>query len=91
MDGMTELARLIKDCQNQSPYTPMFGKIIALPDLKIQLGDKILLYADDIKAIFDIYEKRDYDNHIEYVNLNKEVVLLPYSGDNKFIAIGVIV
>ena len=44
----------------------------------------------DIKATFDIYDKVIHDGHTEYVYLNKTVVLLPYSGDNKFIAIGVI-
>lgn len=92
MSGITELAKMIKENQNPSPYTPMFGRIISLPDLKIQLGTKILLYADDIKAIFDIYETHEHDNHTEYIHLNKEVVLLPYSGkENKFIAIGVVV
>ena len=91
MNSITELAKMIKGCENPSPYTPMFGRIISLPDLKIQLGTKILLSADNIKAIFDIYETHDYDGHKEYIHLNKEVVLLPYSGkENKFVAIGVI-
>ena len=92
MNGVTELAKMIKGCANPSPYTPMFGRIIALPDLKIQLGTKILLSAGDIKATFDIYETHDYDDRKEYIHLNKEVVLLPYSGkENKFVAIGVVV
>ena len=36
-----------------------------------------------------IYMKR-YDNHTEYIHLGKEVVLLPYNEDNKFVVIGVI-
>lgn len=90
MSDITDLARHIHDRDNPSPYTPMFGKIISLPELKIQLGSRIMPTADDVKAIFDIYEK-EYDsdgNFVRYKYLNKEVVLLPYSEDNKFIVIG---
>ena len=90
MGAVEELARHIRDRDNPSPYTPMFGKIISLPELKIQLGNRILLDADDIKAIFDIYETRITDGRTVYVNLNKDVVLLPYANDNKFIALGVV-
>ena len=37
MGGITDLARHIKDRDNPSPYTPIFGKIISLPELNIQL------------------------------------------------------
>ena len=90
MGAVEELAKHIRDRDNPSPYTPMFGKIISLPELKIQLGNRILLDADDIKAIFDIYETRITDGRTVYVNLNKDVVLLPYANDNKFIALGVV-
>lgn len=90
MGGITDLARHIKDRDNPSPYTPIFGKIISLPELTIQLGNRILLDADDIKATFNIYETQTYDNHTEYIHLGKEVVLLPYNEDNKFVVIGVI-
>ena len=90
MTNITKLAKHIKSMDNPSPYTPMFGKIISLPELKIRLGTRVLLTKVDIKATFDIYEKTVYDGHTEYVHLNKSVVLLPYSGDNKFIAIGVL-
>lgn len=90
MDGVTELAKHIKERDNPSPYTPMFGRIISLPKLTIQLGNNILLDANDIKSIFDIYETREQDNHTEYIHLGKEVVLLPYDKDNKFVVVGVI-
>lgn len=92
MSSITDLAKHIHERDNPTAYTPMFGKIIALPELKIQLGSRILLTADDVKATFDIYEK-EYDedgNFIRYANINKEVLLLPYSSDNKFVAIGVV-
>lgn len=90
MSGITELAKRIKERDNPSPYTPMFGTIISLPKLIIQLGNRILLDADDIKATFDIYETQTHDSHTEYIHLGKEVVLLPYDGDNRFVVIGVI-
>lgn len=90
MSSVTDLARHIKARDNVSQYSPMFGKIISLPDLKIQLGSKVFLDASDIKSIFDIYETRTYDHYIEYIHLGAEVVLLPYNEDNKVIAIGVV-
>ena len=50
----------------------------------------MLLTKNDIKSTFDIYETEIIDGRVRYINLNKTVVLLPYSADNKFIAIGVI-
>lgn len=91
MDDKTKLAQMIKNSQNPSTYSPIFGTIISLPKLKIQLGTKILLDDKQVKSIFDIAEYITHDNGSkEYKYLNKTVVLLPYSGDQKFIAIGVI-
>lgn len=93
MDSIRALARNIRDRDNPAPYTPVFGTIISLPELKIQLGSRIFLDAEDVKAIFDLYEKK-YDDDgcfIGYKYLNKEAVLLPYSDDNKFIVVGVVV
>lgn len=90
MTNITKLAKHIKSRDNPSPYSPMFGKIISLPELKIRLGTRVILTKDDIKSTFDIYDKIVHDGYTEYVYLKKTVVLLPYSDDNKFIAIGVI-
>ena len=89
MSGVTDLARHIKARDNPSSYTQMFGRIISLPKLVIQLGNNILLDDSDIKSVFDIYETQERDNHTEYKYLGKEVVLLPYDNDNKFVVIGV--
>ncbi len=90
MNNITKLAKHIKARDNPSQYTPMFGKIISLPELKIRLGTRVLLTKEDVKSTFDIYDKIVHDGYTEYVHLNKTVVLLPYSDDNKFIAIGVL-
>lgn len=92
MDNTTKLAQVLKEARGKSPYSPMFGTIISLPELKIQIGSKILLDDSQVKSIFDIAEYTTHnDGHIEYIHLNKEVVLLPYSDDQKFIAVGVVV
>ncbi|MCC8160965.1 MAG: DUF2577 domain-containing protein [Oscillospiraceae bacterium] len=92
MDGVTELARHIKARDNPASYTPVFGTITSLPELKIQLGDRITVGSDDVKAVFDIYEK-EYDsdgNFIRYAYLNKEVAMLPYSDNQKYLVVGVV-
>nr|DAM70735.1 MAG TPA: Protein of unknown function (DUF2577) [Caudoviricetes sp.] len=92
MDDITQLAKHIRDRDNPSPYTPMIGTIIALPELQIRLGSRIMLYADDVVTTFNIYEK-EYDNDgnfVRYKHINKRAVILPYSDDNKFILIGVL-
>ena len=90
MSQYTEFVKLIRNSNKTEEYSPMLGKILSLPELKIQLGSRVILTSEDVKAIFDIYETTVEDNHMKYVNLNKNVVLLPYSNSQKFIALGVI-
>lgn len=92
MNAYVELAKMFKQRDNRPTFSPVFGKIIRLPELQIQLNPRVLLQADDIKAVFDIYETVQHDDgSTEYVNLNREIVLLPYSEYQKFIALGVVV
>lgn len=91
MDDVTRLAMWMKDNENPSPYSPIMGVITALPNLRIQVGTKAILDSKEVKSIFDIYKTVTHNNGVtEYVYLNKTVVLLPYSKDQKFIAIGVL-
>lgn len=78
MSGITALAKHIRKRDNPAVYSPIFGKIILLPNLTIRLGDRILLDAVDVKATFDLYETRIHDGRTEYIQLNKEAVSLPY-------------
>lgn len=91
MNAYTELARLFKQRDNPAGYSPVFGKIISLPNLKIQLSPRVIISAEDIISIFDLYQTYEHDGTTEYVNINKQAVLLPYSDNQKFIAIGVVV
>lgn len=91
MNDVTRLAKHIRDRDNPTAYTPMFGTVISLPDLKIRLGSRVMLTAEsDIKFMFNIYATTTKDEITEYVYLGKEILLLPYGSDNKFVAVGVI-
>lgn len=87
MSGMTELAKLFKERNNDAGYSPMFGKIIELPNTKIRINEKVILNDSHIVCLFDLKEQT-YDG--DYINLGKEVVLLPFSNNQKFIVIGVV-
>lgn len=86
MNGITQLAKLFKERENANGYSPMIGRIIGLPDLKIRLGDKVILTAALIKSCVSLDTVDESDR---YIYLGKEVVLLPYADNQKFIVIGV--
>ena len=95
MNGITELAKLFKERENQNDYSPVFGTIIELPNTKIRINDKIILTEKYLKTCTEYkqtddtaYKQQDRDG--AYVNLMKEAVLLPYCAGQKFILIGVI-
>jgi len=88
MNGYTELAKLLKERENKQEYSPVFGIIIDLPDLKIHLGGKVILTAEHIVRCVSV-DGTDEDG--QYVNLGKEAVLLPFADNQKFILIGVVI
>lgn len=87
MNGITELAKLLKERENSNGYSPMIGRIIELPNLKIRLGDKVILTSAHIKTCVSL---DIVDGTGNYIHLGKEVVLLPYADNQKFILIGVV-
>ena len=87
MNGITELAKILKDRENKADYAPLFGTIIELPNIKIRLGDKVILTEAHLKQCISLTDK-DSDN--SYIHLGKEVVLLPYADEQNFIVIGVV-
>jgi hypothetical protein len=87
LNGITELAKLFKERENASNYTPVIGKIIELPDIKIRLKDKVILTSFHIKSCINLLET---DENGIYINLGKKVVLLPYADNQKFIVVGVV-
>lgn len=87
MDGITELAKLLKERENGTGYSPVFGTIIELPNTKIRISDKIILNDSYLKTCMDFKEQ---NSDGEYIYLGKEVLLLPYQNHQKYILIGVI-
>jgi hypothetical protein len=87
MNGITELAILLKDRENGAAYSPLFGRIVSLPELRITVGDKIMLTALHIKRICEINQQDEFGR---YINLNREAVLLPYADGQRFILLGVV-
>jgi len=86
--GITELAKLLKDRENKNDYSPMFGQIIELPNLKIRVGSKIILTRQHIRKSCVYYKERD--RYGRFIHLNREVVLLPYAEGQKFVLVGVV-
>ena len=87
MSGITELAKLFKERNNDAGYSPMFGKIIELPRTKIRINETVILNDSHLVCLFNLKEQ-NYDG--DYINLGKEVVLLPFSNNQKFIVVGMV-
>lgn len=87
MNGITELAKLLKDRENPSGYAPLFGVIRSLPEVKIAVGERILLTRNRIVSVVDLSRT---DERGRYVYLGRTAVLLPYDNGQKFIVIGVL-
>lgn len=88
MNGITALAKLLKERENSDGYTPMFGTVIELPNTKIRISDKVILIDSHLTLCINLKEK-NADG--EYINLGKTMVLLPYANGQKFIVIGVVI
>lgn len=43
MNGITELAKLLKESENSDGYSSMFGTVFELPNTKIRINDKDIL------------------------------------------------
>lgn len=88
MDGILELAKILKERDNNIPLSPQFGTVVSLPDVKIQINDNVVLTKSHITALVNLSAKNDDGN---YIYLNSRVVLLPYNGYQKYILLGVVV
>ena len=88
MNGITELAKLLKERENSGGYSPMFGTVIELANTTIRISDKVILTDSHLTLCINLKEK-NADG--EYINLGKTVVLLPYANGQKFIVIGVVI
>lgn len=80
VSGITELAMLLKQRENNRDYSPMFGTVLDVENIKIRVGEKIILVESQIKSCVVLTEE----------DVGREVVLLPYANNQKFILIGVV-
>jgi len=85
MAGITELANLFKQRENNRDYSPMFGTVLEVDSLKIKVGEKIILDSSLVKSCVVLTDNE------EHSDVGREVILLPYANDQKFILIGVVV
>jgi len=87
MNGITELAKLLKERENNTGYSPMFGTIIELPQIKIRLNEKVILNNSHLVCLWNLKEQNEDG---DYIHLGKEVALLPFANNQKFLVIGVV-
>jgi len=85
MNGMLELAKMLKDRENKGDYSPLFGRIIELPIIKVRVGDKIILDSSHLTMCVALQHNE------EYSDIGKEVILLPYADGQRFIVIGTVI
>ena len=77
-NGVETLAKMFKDRENATSDFVVF--------LKIQFTSKIILTKDHIKSLIDLY-KQDIDGR--YVYKGREVAMIPYRGNNRYLVLGV--
>ena len=87
MNGITELAKLLKERENNTGYSPMFGTIIELPQVKIRLNEKVILNNSHLKSCINLMMQNEDG---DYIHLGKEGALLPFANNQKFLVIGVV-
>ena len=87
-NAITQLALMFKERENSEGYSPVFGELIDIADLKIRINDRIILDETYVTSCVDLYET---DVHGNYIHFGKTVVLLPCSNYQKYIVVGVVV
>lgn len=71
MDGIMELAKLLKERENPSTSGIQVGKVVVgFPDIKISAGDKIILDRDDL--VFSAHILKNYRRDFEIENIDGE-------------------
>lgn len=75
LNGAAEFAKMLKERENDSPYSPVEGIVAELPDLKIRIDDKNVPGKTMLLSLINLYET-DYEGN--YVWLGRRVYLLPF-------------
>lgn len=63
MNGITELAKLLKERENGDGYSPIFGTVIELPNTKIRISDKVILTDSHITPCINLKEQNSDGNY----------------------------
>lgn len=63
MNGITELAKLLKERENGDRYSPIFGTVIELPNTKIRINDKVILTDTHITLCINLKEQNSDGNY----------------------------
>ena len=74
MNGITELAKLLKERENSDGYSPMFGTVIELPNTKIRISDKVILTDTHITLCINLKEQNSDGEYINLVTREKITV-----------------
>lgn len=88
MNAAYELAKLFRERDNPRMFSVITGTIISLPDIKVAVGDKLMLGRDMLSSTVDIMTQ---DSHGNYTWQGKNVYMLPIGNDNRqqrFLIIG---
>ncbi len=85
MNSIEKLAQMFKERDNQIYLGPQIGKVIApLPNIKVALGDRIILGKDKLIISGHIYSHYPNQTGTAYLNSNDEVILLPSNDEQKY-------
>ncbi|WP_427340655.1 DUF2577 family protein [Caloranaerobacter sp. DY30410] len=80
MDGISELAKMFKERENKPYMGPRVGQVISpLPEIKVKLGDKILLDKQRLIIASHIYEHFGWTDETGtyYLAEGDKVILIP--------------
>ncbi len=80
MDGVYEMAKLLKERDNPVQYSPVIGTVEALPEIKVRINDKVVLGRENLKSTVDLLAQ-NADG--EYIWQGKTVYLLPFMENNR--------
>lgn len=78
MNGYIEMAKLLKERNNNKTLVVTTGKVISpLPDLRIRLLDKIILDKKNLVIASHIYSHYQQSDANLWLNSGDEVILIP--------------
>lgn len=74
-NGAVELAKLLKERENEMQYTPLEGVVVELPEIKIKINEKNIPSKNMLRSIVNLLET---DHNGNYIWLGRRVYLLPF-------------